>query len=373
MSHVPAPPDPVDRERGIALLRELTEAHGAPGNEAAVRAIFARELSGHGALATDRTGSVVCTCGGGDGLPKVLLAGHMDEVGFMVQNITIDGFIQFVPLGGWWSHSVLSQRFRILTRSGAEVLGVTTSLPPHFLSEAERSSVVPLDKMFIDIGATSREDATLRLGVRLGDTIVPHSPFTPMSGSDDLFLAKAFDNRVGMALAIHATQRLAGAALPCQLVAAGTVQEEVGTRGAQTATNLTLPDVALVLEGPPADDTPGFSRADSQGALGGGVQIRVMDPTALMNRALIDLVVSTAEEHKIPHQVTVRRSGGTDARTIALQGTGVPAVVLGVPARYIHSHNSIIHMADYLAALQLIEALVGALDTHAVARLVDYL
>ncbi|CAN5358237.1 M42 family metallopeptidase [soil metagenome] len=362
-----------NRDRGIALLADLTEAHGAPGNEGAVREIFARELAPHGKLGTDRAGSVLCTRSDAEGLPTVLLAGHMDEVGFMVQNISLEGFVQFVPLGGWWSHSVLSQRLRILTRSGTEVIGVTTSLPPHFLSDAEKDAVVPLERMFIDVGATSREDAAIRLGIRLGDTIVPDSPFTPLTGSDDLFMAKAFDNRAGMALAIHATQSLAGRPLPCQLVTAGTVQEEVGTRGAQTLAALVQPDLALVLEGPPADDTPGFNRADSQGALGGGVQIRVMDPTALMNRSLVELVVGTAEDHSITHQVTVRRSGGTDARTFALQGTGVPCVVIGVPARYIHSHNSILHMGDYLAALELLEALIPKLNADAVGALSRYL
>ena len=357
------------RDKAIGLLQELTDAHGAPGFEDEVRAIFADELADVGDISTDGNGSVFCERGDG---PRVLLTGHMDEVAFRVQNITPDGFIQFVTLGGWWPHTLLSQRVAIRTSSGEKVLGVVASKPPHFLPEAERSRVLSIEQMFVDVGAVSRADAETNYGIRVGDPMVPSTEFTRMK-HPDLLMAKAFDNRVGMACSIQASQALAASGHPNRLIACGTVQEEVGVRGATTAAVYAKPDVAVVLEGAPADDTPGFSRTLSQGAMGRGVQIRMQDPTAIMNPALVDLAVSIAEDEDIPHQVTVRSSGGTDARAFHLSGTGVPSIVLGVPSRYIHSHNSIIDVNDYLAMMNLSMALVQRLDEATVASLTEYL
>ena len=186
-------------------------------------------------------------------------------------------------------------------------------------------------------------------------------------------MAKAFDNLVGMACVIQAAQELAGTDHPNELIFAGSVQEEVGLRGAKTLANFVKPDVAIVLEGPPADDTPGFNLTESQGKLGGGVQIRLYDPTAITNPRLADLVIETARRANIPLQVTVRRSGGTDAGSFHLENHGVPSIVLGTPARYIHSHNAIIDIDDYLAMLQLTIALAENLDETAVEGLTMFL
>lgn len=358
------------KAKAISLLQELTEAHSVPGHEDEVRAIFVNELEDCGELSADRSGSVFCELPG-DG-PRVLVAGHMDEVGFLVQNITPDGFVQFLAVGGWWEHSLLSQRVEIRTRSGEKVTGVVASKPPHFLPEAQRRQVMTIDQMFIDVGATSRHEVEQDFGISLGDPIAPASLFTAMQ-REDWYMAKAFDNRVGMAGTIQAGIQLAAGARPNKIILAGTVQEEVGLRGAKTAAVHARPDVAIVLEGPPADDTPGFSRADSQGRLGGGVQIRLFDPSAIMNPRLAELAIRTARDEGIPHQVTVRRSGGTDAGSFHQSGEGVPSVVLGVPARYIHSHNSIIDLNDYLHLVALTTALVRRLDESTVAGLTRFL
>lgn len=358
------------REKAISLLRELTEAHSVPGHEDEVRAIFVDELAECGELSTDGSGSVFCESGGAG--PRVLIAGHMDEVGFMVQNITADGFLQFVTLGGWWEHNLLAQRVEVRTRDGEKILGVIGSKPPHFLPEAARKQVMAVDQMFIDIGAESKKDVIENFGVSLGDPIAPLSPFASL-GRGDQFIAKAFDNRVGMAGAIQAGQILSQSGHANRLIFCGTVQEEVGLRGAKTASNLAKPDVAIVLEGPPADDTPGFMKSDSQGSLGGGVQIRLFDPTAITNPRLAKLAIETAKAEGIPHQVTVRRTGGTDAGSIHQSNQGVPTIVLGVPARYIHSHNAVIDLNDYLAMLNLTVALARRLDEKTVAGLTTYL
>ncbi|MDB6078700.1 MAG: Glutamyl aminopeptidase [Akkermansiaceae bacterium] len=356
--------------KAVSLLQELTEAHSVSGHEEEVRSIFARELREYGALSTDRTGSVFCELPGAG--PRVLIAGHMDEVGFLVQNITHDGFLQIQPVGGWWEHVLLAQRVEIRTRSGKKILGVISSKPPHFLPEAVRKQVMTIDQMFVDVGGASRHEVESEFGISLGDPVAPLSAFTAME-KPGYYLAKAFDNRVGMAGAIQAGQILAGGPHPNHLILAGTVQEEVGLRGAKTAAHFVKPDVAIVLEGPPADDTPGFSRADSQGRLGGGVQIRLYDPSAIMNPRLAELAIRTAREENIPHQVTVRRSGGTDAGSFHLANEGIPSVVLGVPARYIHSHNAVIDIDDQLHLVALTVALARRLDEAVVKGLTQYL
>lgn len=357
------------KDKAISLLKQLTEAHSVPGYEDEVREIFAEQLAGAGEISTDKMGGVYCRRGNG---PKVLLAGHMDEVGFRVQSISHDGFLKFLPVGGWWAHTLLSQRVEVKTQSGDKILGVISSKPPHFLPEAQRSKVMSIDSLFIDIGAESRAEVEAAFGVKIGDPIAPVSEFTPM-GRGEHFLAKAFDNRVGMACAIQASLELSGEELPNTLVSCGTVQEEVGLRGAKVAAAKVQPDVAIVLEGPPADDSPGFPKSECQGKLGGGVQIRMQDPTAIMNPKLAKLVIDTAEEEGVRYQVTMRSSGGTDAGSLHQANEGVPSIVLGSPARYIHSHNAMIDINDYLEMVKLTKALVRKLDTETVMSLTNYL
>jgi putative aminopeptidase FrvX len=356
-----------------ALLQALTEAHGTSGSEDAVRAIFARELQGMGSFTCDRLGSIQCELPGPEA-PRVMVTAHMDEVGFAIQHITDKGFIQIVALGGWWTHSLLSQRVRLRGRRG-EVLGIITSTPPHFLPESERTKVLQLEQLYIDVGASSRQEVEDDFGLRLGDPIVPESAYGPFGRKGNLRVAKAFDNRVGCGVVIETLQAAATwsdrSTTVCGVL---TVQEEVGCRGSVTASALARPDVALILEGTPADDTPGTpTSAGGQGHLGRGVQIRLMDPTALMSRPLVEWLVALAEKHSIPFQIAVRRSGGTDAKSIHLHGLGVPSVVLGVPARYIHSHNSIIDLDDYRAAVALTQAAVKTLDAASVASFSAFL
>ena len=226
--------------------------------------------------------------------------------------------------------------------------------------------------MLVDIGARSAESVA-RLGIRAGDPVVPEGPFTALA-EPGLYSAKAFDNRVGMAALTLATHELDASATPCDLLAVATVQEEVGCRGAVVAARLAKPDVVIVLEGPPADDLPGLApHGETQGALGGGVQVRAYDPTAIMNPRLVDLTLAVAAEKGIPCQLTVRRTGGTDARSFQAHELGVPVIVLGVPARYIHTHNAVIDLADLQACVELSVALVRRLDAKTVKSLTQVL
>ncbi len=355
------------QKKGLQLLQSLTQAHSVSGHEDEVREIFVKELKDHGTLGSDRSGSVFCQRG--ESGPKVMVAGHMDEVGFRVQTILPNGFLKMVPVGGWWGHTLLAQRVEVKTRDGEKIMGTICSRPPHFLSESERNTVIGVPNMFIDIAARSRAEVE-SWGIRLGDPVCPWSPWTPMR-QKDWYMTKAFDNRVGMAGAIQVGQE--SEADQCQLIVAGSVQEEVGLRGAKTLAAVTQPDVAIVLEGPPADDSPGMPLSESQGMIGGGVQIRLHDPSAIMNPRLADFAIKIAEDEGIPHQVTVRTSGGTDAGSFTLANEGIPCVVLGTPARYIHSHNAIICASDYHAMVQLSLAMVKNLDQQAVDELTRFL
>jgi endoglucanase len=302
-----------------------------------------------------------------------MLAAHMDEVGFLIQHIQDNGLLQIVALGSWWPHNLLAQRVRIKTRAAREIPGVIVSTPPHFLDESDRTKVLPIEKLLVDIGASSRRQAEEELGVRTGDPIVPDTPMTLLANGN-LLMGKAFDNRAGIAAVIQAFQQLgASSGLPNTLLAVGTVQEEVGCRGAATAAMLARPDVALILEGTPADDAPGKSGVGVQGALGKGPQIRVMDPSALMSPALVDFVREVATEKGIPHQIAVRRGGATDAKSFHVSGIGVPCVVIGVPARYIHSHNAIIDLDDYLTTVALVVEVAKQLDRDSVEKLTEFL
>ncbi len=249
----------------VTLLKELTEAHGVPGYETEVRALVRRYLEPLGTIEQDRIGSLICRQG--DSGPRVMLAGHMDEIGFMVHHITKEGFLRFVPLGGWWDQVLLGQRVIVKTHKG-DIPGVIGAKPPHLLPQEERNKVVEKKEMYIDIGATSQEEVEA-LGVRLGDPVVPDAPFRVMA-SGKVYLGKAFDDRVGVALMIEALRHFSQNPHPNILYGVATVMEEVGTRGAKTSAEVVNPDVAIILESDICGDVPGIKPEESSVKLGGG-------------------------------------------------------------------------------------------------------
>lgn len=349
----------------IKLLEELTQADGVAGHEDEVRAIFEDRLAGVGEIRRDRIGNITCTRIGNDAGPRVLIDSHLDEVGFIVQRITPAGYVKFVPAGGWWPHTLLAHRVRIGTRNG-KVPGVIGAPPPHLLDKASRDKVLEIKDMAIDIGAENARQASEDFGVVPGCPIVPATPFAPMR-HPRRFSAKAFDNRVGVACVVESL--LALAEHPNVVIGSGCAQEEVGLRGARTLGPGLDADVAIVLEAPPADDGPGADPTAAQGRLGGGVQIRLFDPTMIAAPRLADFVVEIAKTNDIAHQIAVRSSGGTNAGALHQAPGGVPSIVLGVPTRYIHSHASIIDLDDYLAMRELVGKVIGALDADRVRSL----
>lgn len=356
------------KDKGIELLKRLSQAHGASGHENKVRRIFRGTLGE--SVTTDRAGNIFYESRGASDRPRILVPAHMDEVGLMVQSIMADGLIKFMTLGGWWPHTLLAKRVRVLTREGIELPGVIGAKPPHFLSDAEREKVMKVEDMYIDVGARSAEEVH-DFGVRLGDTIVPDSPFTRMH-NPDLLLSKAFDDRAGLALVLHAALETRESDHPNTVIFAGTVQEEVGTRGAKAAVSYAAPDLAIVIEGTPADDLPGAAAHERQGAIGAGPQVRFIDSSAIMNRKFTEFVLDTAEKNGIACQVAVRRKGGTDAAPIHLHASGVPTVVIAIPSRYVHTHNTILDISDYLGALKLLIRLIETLDEEAAGRITSF-
>jgi endoglucanase len=221
--------------------------------------------------------------------------------------------------------------------------------------------------MYIDVGATSREEVE-ELGVRIGDPIIPASDFQLMA-NPKYYISKAFDNRVGCALAVDALRQVAAQEHHNTVYAVGTVQEEVGLRGAKTSAHVVAPDVALVLEVDIAGDVPGIKPEESAVKMGGGPTLSVYDARMIPNLKLRDLVITTAEELEIPLQFSAMTGGATDGGMIHLHNEGVPTVVIGVPTRHIHSHNALLHRDDYDRALTLIVALIQRLDAETVAGL----
>ncbi len=348
------------------LLKSLTEAQGVPGYETEIRALLRQYMEPLGTVTQDKLGSLICTKTG-DG-PRVMLAGHMDEIGFMVSHITKEGFLRFVQLGGWWDQVLLGHRVIIKTHKG-DVIGVIGAKPPHLLPADERNTVVIKKKMYIDIGATSKKEVE-EAGVRMGDPVVPLSEFSILA-NPKTYMAKAFDNRVGCALVIDALKRFQNEMHPNTIVGVQTVMEEVGIRGATTSVRAAKPDVAIVLESDIAGDVPGIKEDESNVKLGGGPSMMLYDARMIPNIKLRDLFVETAVSLNIPLQYSVMTGGATDGAAIHLHGEGVPTVVIGVPSRHIHSHSAIIHRDDYDSAVKLVTAVVAKLDKDTVKKLTE--
>ena len=350
----------------LDLLKELTEAHGVPGYEAPVRAVVRKYLEPLGKVTQDKVGSVICERKGRSETPRVMLAGHMDEIGFMVKHITKEGFLHFLPLGGWFDQVLLGQRVVIKT-SKADIVGVIGAKPPHLLPADQRDKVVKKQDMYIDIGASSQEEVE-ELGVHPGDPVIPRADFVPLANGKT-YLSKAFDDRVGTALVISTLEALSGEDHPNTVFGVATVMEEVGVRGATTSVRAVDPDVAIVLESDIAGDVPGIKPEESSVKLGKGPTVLIYDARMIPNLKLRDLVRETASSLGIPLQTSYVEGGATDGAAIHLHGTGVPTVVIGVAARHIHSHSSILHRQDYDNAVKLLVGLVKRLDAETVESL----
>ena len=354
-------------DKQLAFLKELTDANGIAGNEGQVRQVFKKLVADHADEVTqDKLGSVIARkIGVADG-PKIAIAGHLDEVGFIVHFIDDDGFVKFKPVGGWWSQVLLSQQMTITTGAGKKIHGIIGSTPPHVLTQEQRTKVAELDDMFIDIGVDSKDEA-LATGIKPGDMITPYLEFQELANPKYL-LAKAWDNRFGCALAIEVLNNLKGEAHPNDYYGVATVQEEVGCRGAATVANMINPDIVIAADVVLDGKIPGAKKIKSK--MGEGPVIMLMDGGTIGHRALREYVVNLAEELEIPVQFDVLMGGGTDAATMHRAHDGAPAMSLGVPTRYIHSNGSIMHRDDYDNAVRLMTEFVKRFDRGALEGVV---
>lgn len=353
----------------LQMFKDLTDANGIAGNERAPREVMKKYIAPYAdSVETDNLGSVIAKKVGDENGPKIMVAGHLDEVGFMVTQIDDKGFIKFQTVGGWWSQVMLAQRVTITTRKGDEIIGVIGSKPPHILPADVRNKVVDIKDMFIDVGAASKEEV-LEWGVRPGDMVTPYFEFNVMK-NDKYLLAKAWDNRIGCAIAIDVMKALQNEKHPNILYSVGNVQEEVGLRGAKTATHKIQPDIGFAVDVGVAGDTPGVTAKESTSKMGAGPQIVVYDASMVSHRGLREFVLDVADEHNIPYQFEAMAGGGTDAGSIHVTANGIPALSIGIATRYIHSHAGILHRDDYDNAVKLVVEVIKKLDRDAVNKII---
>jgi putative aminopeptidase FrvX len=351
----------------LSMLKDLTDAKGIPGNEREVREVMKKYITPLAdEVTTDGLGSLIAKKVGKEGGPKIMVAGHLDEVGFMITQIDDKGFLRFQPVGGWWGQVMLAQRVTIVTKKG-DVTGIIGSKPPHVLSAEARKKPVEIKDMFIDIGASSRDEAQ-EWGVRPGDMVVPYFEFTVMN-NEKMLLAKAWDNRIGCAIAIDVLRQLQGTDHPNVVYGVGAVQEEVGLRGAKTAAAKIQPDIGFAVDVGIAGDTPGITEKEAMSKMGKGPQVVIYDASLVAHKGLRDFVTGTAEELNIPFQYESIPGGGTDAGSIHLTHNGVPALAITIATRYIHSHAAMLHRDDYENAVKLIVEVIKRLDREAVDKI----
>jgi endoglucanase len=353
--------------KSLELLRRMTEAFGPSGFEREVTRIVKEYMLPYSdEVVQDKLGSVAFVLKGSTERPRVLLAAHVDEVGFAVSGIDDKtGFLSFSTLGGWWDQVLLGQRVVVRTSKG-DLMGVIASKPPHILSKEEREKLVKKDEMYIDIGVTSKEEAE-KLGVKIGDPVTPWSPFMLLRDGK-VGMGKAFDDRLGTFVMLEACRRIKeqGIQHPNTIYAAATVQEEVGLRGAKTIAHVVDPDVGIVLEIDICGDVPGVDPRKAAARMGRGPTLFTMDGSMIPNQPFKEFVIRVAEECGIPLQLSQVMGGGTDAGRIHLHGAGCPTVVLGIPTRHIHSHVGLFSFEDAENGVRLLIELLKRLDQKTV-------
>jgi endoglucanase len=272
--------------------------------------------------------------------------------------------LKFTAAGGWWSQVMLAQQMVVTTSSGKEIRGVIGAKAPHILTPEERKKPVDIKDMYLDLGVKDKEAAEA-LGIKPGDMITPFIQVEEMADPNYL-LGKAWDNRVGCAAAIDVLKNLKDIKHKNIYYGVGTVQEEVGLRGAKTSAYKINPDIGIALDTTIAYD---FPKGSKETVLGNGVGIMFKDSSMVGHKGLRDFVLKIADEENIPYQLTQLERGGTDGGSIHLNGVGAPSIALCLPVRYLHSHTSIVHREDYNAMVNLVTKLIEKLDKEAVHKI----
>jgi endoglucanase len=329
------------------LLRELTEASGVPGYEDRVREIVRRELAeSTDHVETDAMGNVVGTREG-ESAYAVVVAAHMDEIGFMVRHVTEEGFLQVDALGGWDPRVLRAQRVTVHTADG-DLPGVIGSLPPHLQDVVDEPALEAVTDVYIDPGLDADEAADR---VDVGD-LVTLDQTTRVVGEH--VTGKALDDRVCVFAMLEAARRLSSPAVTVHFVA--TVQEEVGLRGAQAVGVDLAPDLGIALDVTVANDVPGVESGDQVTRLGGGVAVKLKDSSVITSPKVVRRLREVADDAAIDHQLEVLPAGGTDTGKLQSAGGATPVGAISVPTRYLHTVTESAHGDDITGAIELLTA-----------------
>lgn len=350
------------------LLHRLADAPGPPGFEDPVRKIMVEAIKPYAtSIRYDGMGSVLATQGT-EG-PRVMVDAHMDELGGVIRRITPRGLLTMQMLGGWLDQALVDQRWIIIGSKGP-VHAVTGILDAHLVPQDQRGRMIPRDSLFLDVGAQS-EAAAREMGIEPGSPVVPDSPFLILNGSDN-YLGKGWDDRAGCAVIVEAMKRLASMPHHNRIVYALTTQEEVGLRGAHTASEVAKADIGIAIEaGVTGDVFPGRPEA-SQEKLGAGPGIFLYNNSQIPNRKFTEFVKQTAASKKLPLQFDLVQGYGDDSAEIQKSNGGMPTVCLLVPVRYTHAHNGIMNRRDFDQTVDLLVALLVQLDAPTVSKLRDF-
>ncbi|MGE5187449.1 MAG: M42 family metallopeptidase [Betaproteobacteria bacterium] len=340
-------------------LEKLSNACGVTGRESQVRDLMIELLKPYAdEIQLDKLENVIAIKKGKPNKPKIMLAAHMDEIGLMVKTITKDGFLQFSKMGGIDDRVLLAQKVNVYTNKQTYP-GIIGSKPPHIQKEEERKKIVSFDELFIDVGATNKEDAQ-NMGFAVGDSISFDTTYQKIA--NDAALGKAFDNRAGCVTMIEAMKLLSKT--ECTVCAVGTVQEEVGLRGAATAAFGVDPDLAIVLDVTIAGDVPGVREFDTTVKMGKGPALTISDSGIITHPKVLRWFIDTAKEEKIPYQIESGLLGSTDAARIAITRQGIPSGSISIPTRYIHSPCGMLSLKDLENAAKLTAAAIKTVTKH---------
>lgn len=331
----------------MELLQQLAEAAGIPGREEEVRALVRKALQRHvDEVHVDRLGNLVAHKKGKG--PKVVVAGHMDEIGFLVSHVDEEtGFLRIEPVGGFDPRTLIASRVTVHT-GGGPLTGLVGTKPIHILTDEEKKKEIRIQDLFVDLGLPGKKVARK---VRVGDPVTLLQSFARIG---DLVSGKALDDRLGVYVGIEAVRRVKKNQADLYFV--GTVQEEVGLRGARASAFAINPDIGVALDVTLACDMPGVSAHEQVTKLGKGVAIKLKDSASISHPGLVRFLVDLAEKKKIPYQMEILPRGGTDAGAIQLAREGAAVVTLSVPTRYVHSVVEAAHVDDIEAAIKLLTA-----------------
>ena len=354
----------MNRMDSISLAQALSDAPGASGFEDAVVAAIRPYVEHLGEVQEDKLRNLYChRSGNRPGRPTVQLDAHTDEVSFMVQAVKPDGTLRFLPLGRWVEAGVAAHRVLVRNALGEYIPGVIATTPPHYARPEDRGQI-SLAAMTIDVGATSAEEAIRDFHIRIGEPVVPDVRFT-YDEAHDLMIGKAFDCRLGCAALVKTLTALDGLPLDVNVVGAWACQEEVGTRGAAITANHVRPDVAIVFEGCPADDTCAEPYM-VQTAIKKGPMLRFIDARMITHPRFQRFALDLGERLGIPVQSGVRSGGSTNGAPIHLSNMGVPCIVIGIPVRYIHTHYGIAAHEDLENAARLAAEILKHLNSDVI-------